>query len=75
MKIYIFDSSVIISGANLSNDYFTNRQDRYILIEDKQLSNFFERLITTVQKFSLNMNEKGEMVYLYDIRNEIIFSK
>ena len=67
MKIYIFDSSVIISGANLSNDYFTNRQDRYILIEDKQLSNFFERLITTVQKFSLNMNENCEMVYLYDI--------
>ena len=25
-KIYIFDDSVIISGANLSHDYFTNRQ-------------------------------------------------
>lgn len=26
MKIYLFDEKVIISGANLSNDYFTNRQ-------------------------------------------------
>lgn len=25
MKLYIFDDSIIISGANLSHDYFTNR--------------------------------------------------
>ena len=25
-KVYIFDNSLIISGANLSKDYFTNRQ-------------------------------------------------
>lgn len=25
MKIYLFDNDLIISGANLSNDYFTNR--------------------------------------------------
>ena len=25
-KVYIFDNSLIISGANLSRDYFTNRQ-------------------------------------------------
>ena len=31
-KLFVFDDSVIISGANLSTDYFTNRQDRYILI-------------------------------------------
>ena len=27
-KVYIFDNSLIISGANLSRDYFTNRQVR-----------------------------------------------
>ena len=27
-KIFVFDDSVILSGANLSSDYFTNRQDR-----------------------------------------------
>ena len=25
-KVYVFDDSLIISGANLSRDYFTNRQ-------------------------------------------------
>ena len=24
-KLYVFDNSVLISGANLSQDYFTNR--------------------------------------------------
>jgi len=26
IKAYVFDDTVILSGANLSNDYFTNRQ-------------------------------------------------
>lgn len=34
IKAYAFDDSVLLSGANLSDDYFTNRQDRYMLIED-----------------------------------------
>lgn len=29
-KIYIFDDSVIIGGANLSHNYFLNRKDRYL---------------------------------------------
>ena len=28
LKVYLFDDDVILSGANLSNTYFTNRQDR-----------------------------------------------
>jgi len=27
-KLFVFDDSVLVSGANLSQDYFTNRQDR-----------------------------------------------
>lgn len=56
MKIYLFDDSVIISGANLSQDYFTNRQDRYIMIRDKQLSDFYSGLVATVQEFSLRVD-------------------
>jgi len=57
-KIYIFDDSVIISGANLSSDYFTNRQDRYVLIEDcKPLADFYEKFVGKISQFSLNMNE------------------
>ncbi|KAF7989769.1 hypothetical protein HCN44_008443 [Aphidius gifuensis] len=56
MKIYIFDDSLIISGANLSNDYFTNRQDRYLLIEDcKDLCDFYSKLIKRVAEFSFRL--------------------
>lgn len=62
MKVYLFDDAVIISGANLSNDYFTNRQDRYILIEDKPLADFYAQFISRVQEFSLAVGENAEVV-------------
>lgn len=62
MKIYIFDNSLLISGANLSHDYFTNRQDRYLLIEDsKELVDFFDELVQTVCQFSFELNSKNEL--------------
>lgn len=60
MKIYVADDTVILSGANLSNDYFTNRQDRYIVVHDKQLSDFYSNLISKVQEFSLKVTQNGE---------------
>ncbi|XP_056639621.1 CDP-diacylglycerol--glycerol-3-phosphate 3-phosphatidyltransferase, mitochondrial [Diorhabda sublineata] len=57
MKIYIFDDTLIISGANLSNDYFTNRQDRYFVIKDKNLTDFYSGLINEVQDFSLHLDK------------------
>lgn len=56
MKIYVADHTVIISGANLSNDYFKHRQDRYILIHDKNLSDFYFELIEKVQEFSVQVS-------------------
>jgi CDP-diacylglycerol---glycerol-3-phosphate 3-phosphatidyltransferase len=33
-KAFVFDKhTIILSGANLSEDYFSNRQDRYVLIK------------------------------------------
>lgn len=63
MKLYLFDDTVVISGANLSNDYFTNRQDRYIVIEDRRLADFYARLVGKVQEFSFQVmqNEECEM--------------
>lgn len=57
MKLYVFDDTLIISGANLSNDYFTNRQDRYYVIKDRDLSNFYCGLVNRVQEFSLKMDK------------------
>ncbi|XP_075148150.1 phosphatidylglycerophosphate synthase 1 [Haematobia irritans] len=61
MKVYLFDDAVLISGANLSNDYFTNRQDRYILIEDKPLADFYAEFISRVQEFSLSVQKNSEL--------------
>lgn len=61
MKVYLFDDAVLISGANLSNDYFTNRQDRYILIEDKPLADFYAEFISRVQEFSLMVRQNSEV--------------
>lgn len=64
MKIYLFDDTVILSGANLSNDYFTNRQDRYIMIEDKNLADFYSEFLEKVQEFSLKVDTNGnEMLH------------
>lgn len=34
-KFNVFDDCAILTGANLSNDYFTDRQDRYLQIADR----------------------------------------
>lgn len=60
-KVYVFDDSLIISGANLSQDYFTSRQDRYVLIENcPALADYYEGLVDTVATFSLGMDREGE---------------
>ncbi|KAH9497074.1 CDP-diacylglycerol--glycerol-3-phosphate 3-phosphatidyltransferase [Dermatophagoides farinae] len=61
MKLYIFDDNIVISGANLSDLYFTNRQDRYILIRDTPaLCDYFDQLIQTIGKFSLELKSNGD---------------
>ncbi|KAI5623339.1 CDP-diacylglycerol--glycerol-3-phosphate 3-phosphatidyltransferase, mitochondrial, partial [Silurus asotus] len=56
IKVYLFDNSLIISGANLSDSYFTNRQDRYVLLEDcKEVADFFAQLVEAVGDVSLQL--------------------
>ncbi|TGZ83172.1 hypothetical protein EX30DRAFT_339383 [Ascodesmis nigricans] len=52
MKLYGFDDEIIMSGANLSTDYFTNRQDRYHLFFSRQLTNHYERIHQTICSLS-----------------------
>lgn len=40
MKIYIFDSKVILTGANMDDIYFTTRLDRYFIIENVDLAKY-----------------------------------
>ncbi|KAL8644413.1 MAG: hypothetical protein Q9226_007777, partial [Calogaya cf. arnoldii] len=44
IKLYGIDDEVILSGANLSSDYFTNRQDRYHVFSSKGITDYFARI-------------------------------
>ena len=48
MKLYGVDDEIILSGANLSHDYFTNRQDRYHVFKSKRVTEYFSRIHDTV---------------------------
>ncbi|KAH0383609.1 hypothetical protein KCU92_g5166, partial [Aureobasidium melanogenum] len=52
MKLYGIDDEIIMSGANLSSDYFTNRQDRYHLISCKRITDYFAKVHDTVCSIS-----------------------
>lgn len=56
MKIYGFDNDVVLSGANLSRDYFTNRRDRYLLIQNHEdIANYLDSLVHLVGQFSFRL--------------------
>ncbi len=66
MKCYMFDDrSMILSGANLSDWYFVDRQDRYVSIRDQSnICQFFRGLIVdTVASFSYRLCSSGDLVY------------
>ncbi|KAI8926502.1 hypothetical protein BC831DRAFT_399920 [Entophlyctis helioformis] len=53
IKAYLFDDHVLVSGANLSGDYFTNRQDRYVLFRNSPgLAAYFADLIDRLADIS-----------------------
>lgn len=52
MKLYGVDDEIILSGANLSKDYFTNRQDRYHLFSSKDVTEYFANLHDAVSSLS-----------------------
>jgi CDP-diacylglycerol--glycerol-3-phosphate 3-phosphatidyltransferase len=50
----------IFLSANLSHDYFTNRQDRYIEIKNSpEVADFFHQLVSTVKTCSLQLNKSN----------------
>ena len=44
-KLCVFDTQVILSGANLSSDYFTNRQDRYYVVNNHHFADMMDELM------------------------------
>ncbi|TPP40873.1 Phospholipase D Active site motif family protein [Leishmania donovani] len=53
-KIFVFDQRhTILTGANLSDDYFATRMDRYMIVEDNVLvARWFTQLVRTANRMS-----------------------
>ena len=52
MKLYGIDDEIILSGANLSSDYFTNRQDRYHVFSSKRVADYYSQIHNTMCRVS-----------------------
>ncbi|KAL4449530.1 hypothetical protein ABPG77_007174 [Micractinium sp. CCAP 211/92] len=56
MKCYVFDDTVLLSGANISSTYLSSRQDRYIVLRNApQLAAFLNQAVDTVGRFSYQL--------------------
>ncbi|KAL9068530.1 MAG: hypothetical protein Q9157_006478 [Trypethelium eluteriae] len=60
MKLYGVDDELIVSGANLSNDYFTNRQDRYHVFSSKDIADYFRRIHDAVCSISFQLKSPDQ---------------
>lgn len=62
IKAYIIDDSVILSGANLSQEYFTDRQDRYLWIRGggNGLVDFYAELIDVLSANSATYYRRNQ---------------
>ena len=50
----------------MSEDYFTNRQDRYIVFKkNKELCNFFQDLIKTISSFSFTLQSNNDVTFAF----------
>ncbi|KAJ9461226.1 putative CDP-diacylglycerol--glycerol-3-phosphate 3-phosphatidyltransferase [Diplonema papillatum] len=63
MKAFVIDDDVLITGANLNEDYFTNRKDRYIWFNSSpNIASWVAELVTTMAKCSYHLVPVGNSV-------------
>ncbi|KAF7864574.1 hypothetical protein EAF04_006706 [Stromatinia cepivora] len=61
MKLYGVDDEIIISGANLSSDYFTNRQDRYHVFSSREVTQYFYNIHNAVSSLSFLVSPDAQL--------------
>eukprot|EP00912_Choanoflagellata_sp_UC4_P001063 UC4_evm2s655 len=70
MKFFVFDDTLVLSGATLALQYYTCRQDRYIVFENQpELCNFFEDLATAISDSSHFLSSENELILKRDLNN------
>mmetsp|Transcript_17314 Transcript_17314/g.31199 ORF Transcript_17314/g.31199 Transcript_17314/m.31199 type:complete len:526 (-) Transcript_17314:554-2131(-) len=68
MKVAVFDDHVVMTGANLSENYFTDRQDRVVIFKNApKLADFCEDLINSMIDCSMQITETGVMEFPQDM--------
>ncbi|KAG8457130.1 hypothetical protein KFE25_012705 [Diacronema lutheri] len=59
-KLAVLDDSVLLTGANLSHEYFTSRQDRWLLLRDEpHVADFFDALLDAVGDCSYRVRARA----------------
>ena len=71
MKLYGFDDEIILSGANLSDDYFTNRLDRYHVFSSKALADYYSKIHDAVCELSYDLQPALETPEGYILESPI----
>ena len=62
IKAHVFDDNVLMTGANLSEDYFTDRQDRCMVIQDcAPLAHYLDDLINLLADHSMLITDHGDL--------------
>jgi CDP-diacylglycerol--glycerol-3-phosphate 3-phosphatidyltransferase len=61
MKAAVVDDAVLITGANLSQDYFDNRQDRYWELEAPPLADLYAELVAAVARHAAAVAADGSV--------------
>ena len=44
-KACVFDDATLLTGANLSEEYFRSRQDRYVVVRDHKVADWYDRAV------------------------------
>jgi CDP-diacylglycerol--glycerol-3-phosphate 3-phosphatidyltransferase len=71
MKLYGFDDEIMLSGANLSDDYFTNRLDRYHVFSSKELADYYSKIHDAVCELSYDLQPAPETPEGYTLESPI----
>eukprot|EP00835_Amoeboradix_gromovi_P000877 NODE_33_length_32023_cov_0.217579.p8 type:complete len:367 gc:universal NODE_33_length_32023_cov_0.217579:26501-27601(+) len=63
-KLYVFDKHVILTGANLGKEYYTNRKDRYYVIKNHHFADMMDELLSFMLQtnaFQSNPDEERKL--------------
>ncbi|OII76024.1 CDP-diacylglycerol-glycerol-3-phosphate 3-phosphatidyltransferase [Cryptosporidium andersoni] len=64
MKFYIADNNILLTGANLSEEYLTKRQDRYILLRDvPEICDYLSKISDIVQEYSYTLKPNNKLQF------------